>query len=204
MLTWLLIILNASAANWGPPKPYIQPVLSGGAVSVNGNTWVQVTGGAQGGVFVRDRDKPHWLSHTRALATGTYGLTSGSLGADVRVGSFIGPDGKLVRYLIGPDVFYNGYGRSDARDYQLTWAPGVDVSNQLLFKLSKPVVLIGELTPGWVFARSRQSDQVRPFHQLDMLAAVVLRTKVIRLTVGVRRNYNAAGVIDSLVLSGAL
>ena len=194
----------AMATNWGRPKPYVQPILSGGAVSVNRTTGVQLTGGAQAGVFVRDRDVPHWLSHTRTAASLTYGLTSGSIGADVRVGSFIGPDGKVIRYLVGPDVFFNGYGQSGADDYRLNWAPGVDLSNQVLVKLSKPVVLVGELTPGWVFAADRQNPDVFPFHQVDMLAAVVLRTEVIRVTVGVRRTYNQAGVIDGLVLSGAL
>jgi hypothetical protein len=204
LLLWFVCMLQGFAADWGKPKPYVQPVLTGGVISVNGQTHALATGGAVAGVTVRDRDDPHWLSHTRTQLTGTYGLTSGSLGADARVGSFIGPDTKLIRYQVGPDLYYNGYGNQGAPDYFLAWSPGLDLRNTALVKLSKPVKLYGELTPGWVFAPSRQASIVAPFHELRMLASLIVSTKVLRITVGVQRHYSAAGVIDSLVLSGAL
>jgi len=205
-VTWLLLALlgTAEASNWGKARPYVRPVLSGNVISINGNTHVLATGGVVGGVTIRDRDTPHWFSHTRGLATGTYGLTSGSLGAQARVGSFIGPDGKLLRYQIGPDVFFDGYGTAGSTDFNLPWSPGVDIMNSLLVKLSKPFVLQGTLTPGWVFVPERQSDAVKPFHQLNASAVAVLRTDVLRLTVGWQRTYNSAGVIDALILSGAI
>ncbi len=207
-MTWLLLALlgttTAEAANWGKAHPYVQPVLTGGLISVNGTTHAQATGGAIAGVTVRDRDEPHWFSHTRGLATGTYGITSGSLGAQLRVGSFIGPDGKLFRYQVGPDVFFDGYGSSSSNDYYLPWSPGVDIANSLLFKLSKPLRLRGDLTPGWVFVPERQSDAVKPFHQLTVSAVAILRTEVIGITVGWQRSYNRAGVVDALILTGAL
>ncbi len=204
LLLWFVLTVQGFGATWGKPKPYVRPILTGGVISVNGDTHALATGGAVAGVTVRDRDDPHWLSHTRTQVTGTYGITSGSLGADVRVGSFIGPDTKLIQYQVGPDLYYNGYGTTTAPDYFLAWSPGLDLRNTVLLKLSKPFKLYGELTPGWVFTPARQSDIVTPFHELRMLAAAVLVTPAVRLTVGVQRTYSVAGVIDSLVLSGAL
>jgi len=205
-VSWLLLALlgTAEAANWGKTKPYVRPVLTGGVISVNGRTHAQATGGVVAGATVRDRADPHWFSHTRGLATGTYGLTTGNLGAQVRAGSFIGPDGKIFRYQIGPDVFFDGYGQPGAEDLHLPWSPGVDIVNSLLVKLSKPLVLRGDLTPGWVFVPERQAKSVKPFHQLTASAVAVLRTDALRLTVGWQRSYNRAGVVDALILSGAI
>jgi hypothetical protein len=200
----LALLGTAEASNWGKARPYVRPVLSGGVISINGRTHAQATGGAVAGVTIRDRADPHWFSHTRGLATGTYGITSGSLGAQARVGSFIGPDGKLFRYQIGPDIFFDGYGQRGAEDFYLPWSPGVDIMNSLLVKLSKPLVLQGTLVPGWVFVPERQAQSVKPFHQLTASAVAVLRTDALRLTVGWQRSYNRAGVVDALILSGAI
>lgn len=204
LLLGCLLSMPAFAADWGPPRPYVRPILNGNVISVNGETHALATGGATAGVTVRDRDDPHWLSHSRTQLTGTYGLTSGSLGADVRVGSFIGPDTKLVQYQVGPDLYYNGYGTTGSPDYFLAWSPGLDLRNTVLLKLSKPFRLYGEVTPGWVFTPERQSTIVAPFHELTLLAAAVINTKVLRANIGVQRRYSVVGVIDSLVLGVSL
>jgi len=204
LLLWFVLTVHSFAAGWSDPKPYVRPILSAGVVSVDGQAFGQATGGAVGGFTMRRRGDIPILSHTRARATGTYGLNSGSLGADLRLGSFIGPDTKLIQYQFGPDVYYNGYGDPNAPDYFLAWAPGLDLVNTLLVKLSKPVRLYGEITPGWVFNPDRRTGIVSPFDELLLLGAVVIRTKPINITVGVQRRYSAAGEVDSLVLSGAI
>jgi len=204
LLLWFVLTVQSFAGDWGPPKPYVRPILSVGYVSVNGNGYGIATGGAAGGVRMRKRGDTPLLSHTRAQLTGSYGLNSGSIGADARVGSFIGPDTKLIQYQVGPDVYYNGYGDTTSPDFYLAWAPGLDIVNTLLVKLSKPVQLYGELTPGWVFNADRRSGIVSPFDELLLLGAVLVRTKVINVTVGVQRRYSAAGQIDSIVLGAAI
>jgi hypothetical protein len=200
----LLLATVASAGEWRDPKPYIYPVVNISLVSVNGNATAQAAAGGQVGVRVRYSDPPHWLSHTRTAVVGFYGLNTGSLGADVRLGSFIGPDGKLVQYQVGPDVWAQGYGRPDAADYWLPWTPGLDLRNLVTLKLAREFQLVGEATPGWVFDERRQSDEVAPFHQLNLAAMAVIRANFLRLTIGVSRQYTAAGTIDGLILSGAL
>ena len=204
LLLWFVLTVQSFAGGWGPAKPYVRPMLSAGVVSVEGQTYGLVTGGAVGGVTMRRRGDTPLLSHTRAMLSGTYGLNSGSIGADARIGSFIGPDTKFIQYQIGPDVYYNGYGTTTSPDYYLAWAPGMDIVNTVLLKLSKPVRLYGEITPGWVFNGDRRSGIVSPFDELLLLGALVIRTKPINITVGVQRRYSAAGEIDSIVLSGAI
>lgn len=194
----------AAAGEWRDPKPYVYPVVNISLVSVNGTASAQAAAGAQVGVRVRYSDPPHWLSHTRTSVVGYYGLNSGSLGADLRLGSFIGPDGKVLQYLVGPDVWVQGYGTTGARDYYLPWTPGLDLRNLVTLKLVPELHLVGEVTPGWVFDEARRSDAVPPFHQLNLAAMAVIRANFLRLTVGVSRQYTAAGTIDGLILSGAL
>jgi hypothetical protein len=199
-----LLAVTAAAGEWRDPKPYVFPVLNVSVVSVNGASSAQAAVGAQVGVRVRYSDAPHWLSHTRTSVVGFYGLNTGSLGADLRVGSFLGPDGKLVQYQVGPDLWAQGYGRPDARDYWLPWTPGLDLRNLVTFKVARELHLVGEATPGFVFDGRRVAEEVAPFHQLNLAAMAVIRMNVLRLTVGVSRQYTAAGTIDGLILSGAL
>ncbi|MEQ1506484.1 MAG: hypothetical protein ABMB14_29925 [Myxococcota bacterium] len=198
------ITAAAVAGSWSEPKPYALPVLNVTLIAVNGQTSAVASAGLIGGMRLRYRDQPHWLSNTRASLIGSYGLLSQSLGADLRVGSFLGPSGSLFTYQLGPDVWYDGYGREGASDYWLPWSPGVDLHNELTFHPIREISLVGEATPGWAFAASRQDGGVGPFHELTLSALVVLRTPVIGLTVGYTRQYRSFGTYDGLILSGAL
>jgi hypothetical protein len=204
MILLCSLAAESLAGEWRDPKPYIYPVVNISLVSVNGQASAQAAAGAQLGVRVRYSDAPHWLSHTRTAVVGFYGLNTGSLGADVRLGSFIGPDGKLIQYQVGPDLWAQGYGARGAEDYWLPWTPGIDLRNMVTLKIAREFQLVGEVTPGWVFDERRQSDQVPPFHQLTLAGMGVIRTNFLRLTVGYSRQYTAAGTIDGLILSGAL
>ena len=201
-----LLVSSATAGDsaWREPKPYVRPLLNASAVSVNGNFFAIASGGAVGGVRVRYKDKPHWLSHTRLQGLGSYGITSGSLGADVRLGSFIGPDGKVARLQMGPDVWFNGYGVIGAPDYHLPWSPGVDLSTVATLKIVKELHLVGEATPGWAFLPDRQLGGLGPFHELNLAAMAVVRTKALAVTVGYSRRYTNFGVVEGLILAAAI
>lgn len=200
----LLAAGPASAGEWSKPHPYVRPILNFQLISINGDVGVQGVGGAQGGVITRLADAPHWYSHTRAVATGLYGFTSGSLGGDFRVGSFIGPDGKLARLQVGPDVWTNGYGIAGAPDYYLPWSPGIDLKSVLMIKLAGAGYITTEATPGWAFLADRQGDEIPGMHELTLLGALTLDAKPLRFTVGYRRHYSIVGVTEGLILSVAL
>lgn len=193
---------SARAAEWSAPKPYALPVLNLSVFSINGVTNAQASAGLVGGMFVKYRDPPHWLSHTRGSIIGQYGILSGSLGADLRAGSFFGPDTRFIQYQLGPDLWYNGYGREDAADYYLPWSPGVDLRNALTFKIVPELHIVGEANPGWVFLEERRADNLGPVHELTLTAMAVIRARVINLTVGYTRQYRAFGVYEGLILSG--
>lgn len=195
---------TAQAADWGEPKPYLQPRLNIGGVAVNGVWHAQAIGGADVGVTVRDKDTPHWLSLTRIGATGMYGITSGSLGGDFRLGSFFGPDGKVARLLSGPDIFYNGYGDPTAEDYYLAWSPGLDIRNTVVFKIAKEFKLLGHVIPGWAFNPNRAAPDVPVFTHVNLGTSVVIKGGSFRLQIGVERQINAAGTQDYIVLGAGI
>lgn len=197
-------VAEAAPQGWSAPRPYILPIVNFSIVAVNGETSAQASGGLVGGMRLRYGLPPHWLSHTRAQAVGTYGVTTGSLGADARVGSFIGPDGKVFLYQLGPDVWYNGYGNPDAEDYHLPWSPGVDLRNVLTLKIIREFQLVAEATPGWAFVEERRQGGIGPFDELTLTGMAVLNTEVMRFTVGYTRQYRSFGVYQGLILSGAL
>lgn len=201
---FLALVGSASASDWSEPKPYLQPRLSVGYVSVNGQGTAQGIGGADVGIRLRDRDAPHLLSISRVSAVGMYGFTSGSFGADFRVGSFIGPDGKAVRLMTGPDLFYNGYGVPGALDYYLAWSPGLDIRNTALFKIAKEFKIAAHVVPGWAFNPDRAAPDVPVFTHVSMGAAAILNTGSFRVTAGYERQWNVAGTQDFIILGAGI
>lgn len=197
-------LLSVAEANDWERVPYVMPILNVRAVTVGGVTTAQAVGGAEAGLVQRYADKPHWMSHTRGAATGIYSFTANSIGADVRVGSFFGPDGRWVRWQVGPDVWFNGYGVPGALDYHLPWSPGVDLRNAVTLKVVRGFALLGEATPGWAFVPERALGGLGPFHELTLLGAVRLQTDVLTVTVGYQRAWNAVGTIDGFIISGRL
>lgn len=196
----------AFAGTWQSQPTYVQPHLGLGGVWVNGVTHVQASLGADVGQRWRFDEAPYWLDHARASATGLYGVTSGSLGADFRVGNFIGPDGKVATLQVGPDLWFNGYGDVGSEDYLLPWAPGLDLRTMVVGKLAKGVRLIGEGTPGWAFDARRQSDPRiwGLFDQASILGALALSFDDLRVTVGWSRVWDSSGTRDMLVLGGGI
>lgn len=200
----LALVDPAAAGDWSAPKPYAQPILNFNVAAVDGETFVQGVGGLAAGARLRHKGKAHLLSHTRGQAVGMLGIPSGSLGVDLRAGSFIGPDPRFIRYQIGPDVWFNGYGTNDSLDYWLPYSPGVDLSNVLTLKFAREFQIIGEATPGWAFVPERQQGGVGPFHELTLTAMAVLRTPVLSINAGYTRRYLTFGVYEGLILSLAI
>jgi len=195
---WMFVgwmVSMAGASDWGEPKPYLTPRLSASVIQVNGVVVPQAVFGADAGLLIRDREQPHWLSHSRISGTGNYGLGTSSLGYDGRVGSFFGPDGKWARLQSGPDVWFNGYGTPSSPDYYLAGSAGVDLRNTALFKLADSFVVQLEATPGWAFAPERQSaiEILKVAHELTVGGVASLDTDSFGLTLGYLRAWNAAG-----------
>lgn len=204
---WIAAALAEEPAEAGPPwqdRWYARPRLNARVVAVNGVPFVQGVGGAEAGLVRRWDPNPHWVSQTRAVAVGIYGLSTGSLGGDVRLGSFVGPDLKPVRLAIGPDFWFNGYGAPDALDYWLPWSPGIDVPASAFWKLAPSLLLDTSVIPGWAFDPDRQNGGVGPFHELTALAALHLTLDGPTFVLGYQRTWNGAGVFDGIILSFSL
>jgi len=204
-MIWLLAIAIAQAGHWKDPRWYVDPILNGGAVSVNGVTYAQASGGLQGGFRSRYKgsDIP-WMNHTRARGIGTYGITSGSLGADFRVGSFFGPAWKRVVLQHGPDLWYSGYGSTASPDYRLNWSPGIDLFNGIRVKVAKGLFLNGEVVPAWAFAPARRGGGLWIFDEFRTGASVTARVSKLSLTVGYTHRWNAAGEQGFVVLGAGI
>ncbi len=204
MIALLLALAGtARAGEWTEPRPYVRPILNIGYVSVNGQGTAQGIGGAEAGFVTREKDGV-LLDRTRAQAVGMYGFTSGSLGGDLRVGSFIGPDTKAIRLLTGPDLFYNGYGVPGAPDYFLAWSPGLDIRNTATLKVAKGFRILGHVVPGWAFHPDRAAPNVPVFTHVNLGASARVSTPALSITVGVERQVNAAGTQDFIVLGAAI
>jgi hypothetical protein len=202
----LALVASALAVDFKTDGPYVQPHLGVHTVFASGDTHVQAALGAGAGQRWRDADGVHLLNHTRASVTGLYGITGGSLGADLRAGDFIGPDGRVGTLQVGPDLWVNGYGDATSEDYVLPWSTGLDLRTTVVGKLSQSTRLIGEAVPGWAFAASRQAVPKiwGLFDQGSVTGALALHFDDLRLTVGVGRVWDAGGQRDVLVIGGGL
>ncbi len=204
MITILTLVWfgTADAQEW-KPKAYADPILTAGAVILNGNTYGQITGGARAGVRTTYSEPPHWLNDTRIQGAATYGIPSGSLGGDVRIGSFIGPNTDFILTQHGPDVWYNGYGTSASTDYHLPYSVGLDFRNLVIFKLGQGFNIITEATPGIPFNPSRQGGPLEPFEFVTS-AALSIKTSKFGLLVGYQRRWSQVGVTEGIILGASI
>jgi len=193
----------ADAQEWSSPKPYADPILNAGAVIVGGNTYGQISGGARVGLRTSFSEPPQWLSDTRLQGVATYGIPSNSLGGDVRLGSFIGPNTKLILTQHGPDVWYNGYGTTSSVDYHLPYSVGLDFKNMVVLKLGQGFNIIGEGTPGIPFNPVRQGGPLEPI-EFTASGAISIRTGGFGLLVGYTRRWSVAGITEGIILGASL
>lgn len=183
---------------------YARPRGNVRAIRVGDRTGALALVGAEGGVrYARTRDgRPDLLGRTRVLGDVMYGLLSNASGYQVRLGSFIGPTGKVVTYQVGPDFWGNQYGNPASLDFHLPFSLGVDLSNVVIFHIDPQVSAQIGVSPGWAFNRARQVGRIGPFHELNAFVALAVRTRGFGFVVGYQRTWNAAGATDGLILSG--
>lgn len=217
---WLVISMVAGAAEPDPVSPwrhqlYAQPRLNARMLALNGRAFGQAMVGAEAGVAYDHgplvdvdgdllRGRADLVGRTRLRGDVLYGLSSGSMGYGLRLGSFIGPNAKAVTYQIGPDLWATQYGAPQALDYHLPFSVGLAIQNVVTFRVDPAVTLQAGVIPGWAFSGPRQAGSIGPFHELAGYALVSLRVSGFAIDVGYRREYNAAGVFDGLILSGGL
>ena len=201
-LSSLFVVGTAVAQEW-KPKPYVDPILNVGAVIVGGSTFGQFTGGARAGVRTEYSEAPHWLNDSRVSGTVIYGFPSQSLGGDVRVGNFIGPNTDFILTQHGPDIWFNGYGTTSSVDYYLPYSVGLDLRNLVILKLGQGFNVITEATPGLPFRAVRQGGPLAPFEFL-VSGSLSIRTSKFGLLVGYSRRWNQVGITDGLILGASL
>ena len=194
------------AAAEAPPawqaKWYFQPNANVGTLVGDSGLVYQARGSAEVGRLWRKVDKPHWLIQTRLLATGLYGLNSGSLGGGLQLGAFGGPDGKWVRVAIGPDLWVDGYGGPGATDLFLPVAFGASLPLTVLGKITEPVQAITSVTPGWPFRADRWSDELVGMGQLGVMVGATIPKW--GLVLGWAWSWNGAGRYAGPVISGGI
>ncbi|MBN2799501.1 MAG: hypothetical protein JXX28_10175 [Deltaproteobacteria bacterium] len=199
----ITLLLSAALAWGGTATTYVQPHLNLSAVHASGRSWAQLSGGATVGMTGRIPDASPLVWRARARGIGLYGLDSGSLGVDARVGAFAGPSIRKVVTLHGPDLFYSAYGRPSSADYHLPGTAGVALHNEAVVRLSKPVGLLGWFDPAWVFNPARNAH-IGPFHELRTGVGLSIRSAQLHAQLGYQWAWNAAGRQDGVVLSAGL
>jgi hypothetical protein len=147
---------------------------------------------------------PQVYGETRLSANALYGLTSNSIGYDVRLGSFIGPKLDDALFQIGPDFFYNGYGGAGATDYQLPASGGVSISAEASYSPIKEATLYGTALPSWMFNPDRGASNLGPVDELAVQLGVQVRIDSFSGTLGYQWQWTAAGLIQGVVVSGGL
>jgi hypothetical protein len=186
-------------------EPFIDPHVGVTSVTINGDTGVQATAGGEAGYHYTWTGDPKLVGETRIGATLLYGLTSNSIGYDVRIGSFIGPKlGDLVLQA-GPDLFYNGYGQAGASDYNLPATGGLSLPVTATYTPITEVGVSGRITPSWVFNPERRSSiEIGPFDELTAYLGANLSLGEVRGSVGYQWQWTSQGVIQGVVVSGGL
>ena len=200
--TLLIGLLYPCQAVADPGGWYAKPQVNIRALRVNSQSVIQATLGAEGGLRYPISDG--FMGRTRLGAVGLYGISSGSLGGDFRLGSFIGPAGRMGFVQIGPDFWFNGYGRKTATDYRLPWSPGLSIPAIASMALHPSIRAVTSVTPGWAFSQGRRGGGLGPFDEFSLVGAAVITAGTGHLTLGYQHSWNRAGTIQGLLLSGGL
>jgi hypothetical protein len=201
VLTLLLGLCGPSIALAGSAW-YGKPQANVRVVRINENTVIQASAGGE--VGLRYGLSEFFKGRTRLGAIGLYGLNTNTLGADLRLGTFLGPAGRTGFLQIGPDLWMNGYDGTDEKDYKLVWSQGLSITTTGSLTLHPSIRLIGAISPGWAFNPVRQRDGLGPFDELNMMTATVISGGDGHLTIGYQQSWNSAGIIQGLILSGGL
>ncbi len=177
-------------------SPILKPDVGLAMYSANGNLEVGIALGAQVGLSYTQRTG---LLAGRTRVGGTLTRTLGGPGTDLRVGTFLGPQAKLVGFDAGVDVFRNGY---DGVVLSIEQSAGVDVP--LTLRVG-PRLLHGlvNVTPAWLDKGSRRVDwstaEGSGFgHELGWLLGGAISTPVMGVQAGYSERYVAGGTSKGL------
>jgi hypothetical protein len=198
--------------------PWVRPTGGGQAIWVNGRPTAQLQVGVTGGLQGQYRPVPHWRVNFGGSLVGLYGMAANSLGVDARIGATAGPNSKYVLYQVGPQLWFNTYGKPGALDYYLPPALGVALPNTVLFKVHEFVGIQLGAIPSWIIwtptdlpswgSRDYRRNRVwyGPVNELSLYGTVNLKLPWggAGIQVGYQRSWTAIGVTDGLILGGSL
>jgi len=169
---------------------------------------LQAEGGGEAGWkhrYVKRGSKFPINGRSRGRGTILVGIPTGSYGADVRVGSFWGPQiGKYIFFAHGPDLWFNFYGTPASTDFYLPPTPGLAIQNSVLFQPAQAIGFFAYARPGWVFLPSRHptNNYAGLFHEIDLGVGVRVNIPSIGSgTIGYRVTMDAYGIRPGIILS---
>ena len=134
-------------------RPYLSPNLVFSAIDSSAGSRLFAGIGGQGGFIMTQQDKTIPLT-VRTRASGTWFVTSGGGGGDLRVGSFVGPNATLFSAEIGVDLFRNQF---SSEDWTLPRSIGIDLPINIVVGPELVQVVAGA-TPALLFNNSRRVD----------------------------------------------
>lgn len=184
-------------------EPFVRPEAGAQVNSNNGQLSTVVTLGAQAGFrYWRVGDPPpRWAGQSRVRgAIGTGGSASA---LDFRLGSFIGPQWKVLGLSTGPDLFWNKILSSTV---SLEPSLGVEFPTIATVKIADPFSIYGGFSPAWLANPDRRVDwsqvDVPGFgHEFSYLAGANLNLQPLRLGVAYAYRIVATGAQQDIGFS---
>jgi len=134
-------------------QPYARPQFGLSTWTSGGTTRSATSLGAQVGIRFWEQKKRRPRIEGISRASGSYLLSNGADGLDVRVGAFAGPAWKKLRVQTGPDVYWNRYTWGNVTlDPTTGLAWPVQASTRL-----KGISLLAGLQPSFFLSSERDS-----------------------------------------------
>ncbi len=111
--------------------------------------------GAQGGLRYQQSQRHPPTIQGRSRLQGSFALATGNAtGAEMRVGSFLGPAWSFLALETGPDVFWNKWSLADLElvpSLGVAWTLGAAVP-------MGPITLWAGMAPAWLAEKARRVD----------------------------------------------
>jgi len=178
---------------------FVQPQVGAATLAAHGGTAMAADVGASGGMQYRYTGNPKLRGQTYADLSAQLG--SGVLGADVRLGSRLGPASKGVSPQLGLEVFYNQAAWSGA---QLAGSMGISVP--LVVQYSKDSIGVeAGIAPSWMANPNRRTPSralgVPGFaHEMAYFAVADFKTNGMRLGLRYEAQVREVGVTHTVGL----
>lgn len=177
---------GAHWTKWDEVRPSLGTSLS----SYGDGTTFIADAGAEYVLGYRYSKAPNWYSESRVGGDLMYGLNSGSFGKRLRARSVIGPDFETARLLFGAELWFDGYGGPEAKDYYLATSMGFSTLSELVVRLGDVSLNFGA-APGWAFNEARKQLGL---DEMTFSAGAYGDIGDFRVIAGLERRSNVAGV----------